>query len=327
MGYTAALLSNPDHTIVLAGESVTYSDGIPTSQFRESITISETASALQLSIHNWNTSTNDWGLAVASEKSGYYEGTSFGEINTTFNPNGRAALKRLKKTGAKWAIKKNSFDGMQVGVYSPIVLRPTLAGSTTLTSVGELTYQGTGTIGNITVSRNTPAMGTDTFTLTSSNGNSSSDFTYLVNSDHIVTSARQDDYITDNNATTQQNSDELRIVDLESTVEVPELIGANDLTVDYTAYITMQGRISSELAITPSATSIKNKAVVLARAAKGKNKNVVTAKLIQNAAKALRLSVKSTKTGIRITGALEFPDVRGYMCVSAVLKKAVVTNC
>ena len=327
MGYTAALLSNSEHTIVLAGETVIYSDGLPSGQYRESVSVSETASVIQVSIHNWNVSTNSWGPAMASEKSGYYNGTSYVEINVTNNPNGPEALRRLKKTGAKWVVKKNSFDGMQTGMYSPIVLRPSLTSSTILTSIGEMTYQGSGTISNISVSRDTPSVGTDTFTLTSVNGSGSSDFTYVVNSDHIVVTARQEEYIADGNTSIHQNSDELRIVDLASTVPVPNLLGASDLTVDSTTYFNMQGRIASEKGITPSATSIKNKAVVLARAAKGKNKNVVTAKVIQNAAKALRLSVKSTKTGIRITGALEFPDVRGYMCVSAVKKKAVVTNC
>ncbi len=327
MGYTAALISDDTHTINFAGEATNYNNGVPVTKYAEEFSMSSNVTSAQMAIHNWNTTSNSWGPAEATERYGYSDGTTFGSIDATKDELGRAALKRLKKTGATWAIKKNSFDGLQVGMYAPFVLRPSLVGSTVLTSVGMITQQGKGTITNILVERNTPAAGSDTFRLTSAISNMSSDFSFVVTSDHIVTTARQDEYITDSNGSAQSTSQELRILDLASTVEVPMLMAAGDKTVDYASYLSMKSRITSERAITPTATSIKSKATVLARAAKGKNKNVVTAKVIQNAAKALHITAKSTKTGIKLTGSIEFPDVRGYMCVSAVKKKTVVAHC
>ena len=327
MGYTAALLSDDEHTITLAGESAVYNSGVPATQYAERVSLSANVSSADMTIRNWNSSTNTWGPIEATDRFGFSDGTTYGSIDASKDDIGRSALTRLKKTGAQWAIKKDSFDGLQVGMYTPFVLRPSLVGSTLLTSLGILTQSGQGTISNITVDRNLPTNGSDTFQLTNSTISSSSDFSFVVTSDHIVTSARQDEYKTDSNGTSQSTSQELRIVDLASTTEVTPLLGANDKTVDYSAYLTMKGRITSERAITPSATSIKNKATALARVTKGKNKNVVTAKVIQNAAKTLHITAKSTKSGIRLTGAIEFPSVRGYMCVSAVKKKAVVGPC
>ena len=126
---------------------------------------------------------------------------------------------------------------------------------------------------------------------------------------------------------TLASSNELTITDRTSIGEVTSLVGVNDKTVDYLTYETMRSRITSERGITPQATAVANKAKALAGAAKGKNKNVVTAKIIQSAAKALHQTATNTKTGVKLTGALESQDVRGYMCVSAVKKKALVSSC
>ena len=330
MGYTAALLSDDSRTLTISAENISYNDSVPATKFADTVTFSSTASVVETKVHSWNTTSGSWGSADITQNYGFHDGTTYVSIDSFNDELGRVALKRLKKVGAKWAIKTDSFDGFLVGMATPFVLRPTLISSSALTSVGLLTGQGNGNVSNISVARNSPTAGLDTFTLTSTSPTATNiyyDFTFVVDNNRIVTSARQDEYITDANATNHSTRQEITIINRTSISAVASMVASTDKTVDYLAFIAMRGRITSERAITPRATNIKIKATVLSRSAKGKNKNVVTAKVIQNAAKALHITAKSTKSGIRLTGAIQFPSVRGYMCVSAVKKKAVVAPC
>lgn len=85
--------------------------------------------------------------------------------------------------------------------------------------------------------------------------------------------------------------------------------------------------IASELTVTPKARSVATRAGLLAKAAKGRSKNVVTAKVIKNAAKALKIGAIMTASGVKLAGEVQSQNVNGYMCVCAVKKRAVVKNC
>ena len=190
MGYTAAILSDSSHKIVIAEELINFNNGVPTDQFVVQVAFSSSASAAQIEAHKWLPSSNIWGPVTTTDQFGFANGASYASIDVTNDELSRTALKRLKSTGAKWMIKKNAENLLQVPLYSPFILRPTLTSSTILSSVGELTFQGRATISNLSVSRNLPGTGFDTFMLTSTFDSTSVDFTIVVGSDRVVSSAR-----------------------------------------------------------------------------------------------------------------------------------------
>ena len=326
MGYTASQFAVDSHNLSISGRNISYQNDVPNEMATDRVDVGTSASRIQVLQYNWVPETNSWGSVNRTVRFGYSNGTNYASINSIADSAGLEALKRLKKTNAKWAIKKTSVDGIQVGVFTPSLLRLQIATSTLLTSVSSLTMQGTATITDAVVTRNTP-VGSDTFTLTSTNSDLVFYFTFIVGNNREIQSVQQNQMQVVDNHSTQLSHQEVTIIDRTSSQPIQSYMGAKDATVDYSMLYAMRARIVSERGITPQAVAVATRAKVLASAAKGKGKNVVTAKLIQKATKALHQVAAITKTGVKLTGPVSGQDFKGYMCVSAVKKKAVVASC
>lgn len=328
MAYTSSLISDESKQLSISVDQMMYDiNAVPTLMVTQSLSISANNVAGTATINGWDAPRNTWSQTPDVWKVGYANNTTYTTIQAADANITKAALKRLKKQDAKWLTTVNSSYQLSMGAYDPTFIRLAVLGQLPIASMNQVTMNGKATISNIVVYRDTPSTGMDTFSLTSEDSSRSVDTVIVVNSERVVTSSTETKYHLNN---TRGPVEEVRIVsitDRSQTTEVASLMGAHDVKVDNEAFTRMYNVIASELTVTPKARSIATKAGLLAKAAKGKSRNVVTAKVIQNAAKALKIGAIKTASGIKLAGEVQSQNVKGYMCVSVVKKKAVVKSC
>ena len=280
----------------------------------------------------WNLTTNDWEPNYYSDFARGYDdqlGRSYQELDLGYDSTAVEALARLKKSEANWATAydwESPFAPAISPDLYPKQVRKTLLAQLPLASLSEISGNLTGFITNIASTNN--GDGTVTVSLRSDSDERWSDnYTFLIGGEStpLVQSVRLERYLIDEskNQTQEILQEDYTLSSLAGTVDA--LMPSDAASVDLVTFNNMYMRINAENQVKPLAATVLAKAK--AKKAKGKLKNVVTAKMIQAIAKAAKITATKTKTGIRISGVDPEGYVKGFICVSAVKKRVTSSHC